>query len=131
MQNTIDAKAAGFDAARLERITLHIEEKYINPGKIAGCQIQVSRKGVTAYSRNFGLMDKERNRALEDDTIFRIYSMSKPITSVALMMLYERGMFQLSDPVHRFIPSWKDQQVYVSGEGDSMETKAPNSPIKP
>ncbi|MFT5209967.1 MAG: CubicO group peptidase (beta-lactamase class C family) [Flavobacterium sp.] len=129
MQNTIDAKAAGFDAARLERITLHIEEKYINPGKIAGCQIQVSRKGVTAYSRNFGLMDKERNRALEDDTIFRIYSMSKPITSVALMMLYERGMFQLSDPVHRFIPSWKDQQVYVSGEGDSMETKAPNSPI--
>ncbi|MFT7687839.1 MAG: CubicO group peptidase (beta-lactamase class C family) [Candidatus Azotimanducaceae bacterium] len=129
MQDKIDAQAAGLDSARLERITQHINENYIAPGKIAGCQIQVSRKGITAYSKTFGLMDKERNKPLQDDTIFRIYSMSKPITSVALMMLYEKGKFQLSDPVHRFIPSWKNHRVYVSGEGESLETKIPNSPV--
>ena len=61
MKNKIDAQTAGLDAARLERITQHIEENYIIPGKIAGCQVHVSRKGITAYSKNFGLMDKERN----------------------------------------------------------------------
>ncbi|MBL4682413.1 MAG: serine hydrolase [Pseudomonadales bacterium] len=127
-----DKKSAGFDATRLERITDHINRMYIEPKKITGCQILVSRNGVDTYSRTFGLMDRERNKALREDTIFRIYSMSKPITSVALMMLYERGLFQLTDPVHRFIPSWKDQQVYVSGEGEtlsSLQTRAPLSPI--
>ncbi|GIR72411.1 MAG: hypothetical protein CM15mP74_36620 [Halieaceae bacterium] len=52
-------------------------------------------------------MDIEREKALRDDTIFRIYSMSKPITSIALMMLFEEGRFQLTDPVHKFIPSWQ------------------------
>ena len=129
MQDITNAQAAGLDVDRLERITRHINEKYITPGKIAGCQIQVSRKGITAYSKTFGLMDRERAKPLQDDTIFRIYSMSNPMTSVALMMLYEKGLFQLSDPVHRFIPSWKNQRVYVSGEGEALETKEPNTPI--
>lgn len=125
----IDAKSAGFSAQRLERISSHMTENYIAPGKISGCQILVSRKGVPAYFRSFGLSDLERKTPVTEDTIFRIYSMSKPITSIALMMLYEEGKFQLNDPVHRFIPSWKGQRVYVKGSGEGMVTKAPDTPV--
>lgn len=119
----------GFDAGRLERITAHIDENYIAPGKIAGCQVLVSRHGSVAYRKSFGRMDIERDKAMRDDAIFRIYSMSKPITSIALMQLYERGLFQLNDPVHRVVPSWKGHQVWISGEGEDMETKVPDSPM--
>ena len=98
----------GLDAARLERITDHLERNYIVPQKIMGAQIAVARRGQVAYRKSFGSMDLERNKPMADDAIFRIYSMTKPITSVALMMLYEKGYFQLNDPVSRYVPSWKD-----------------------
>jgi CubicO group peptidase (beta-lactamase class C family) len=119
----------GLAADRLERIGEHLNRNYIEPGKIAGCQVAVSRHGHLAYSKSFGQMDRERGKAMADDTIFRIYSMSKPITSVALMTLYERGFFQLDDPVSRYIPEWKDHKVWVAGEGDKMETAAPTTPM--
>ena len=122
-------KNTGLSTARLERITEHLERNYIQPGKIAGAQVAVSRHGHLAYFHSFGQMDRERNRPMADDTIFRIYSMSKPITSVALMMLYERGYFQLNDPVSRFFPSWKDHRVFVSGPFENMQTVAPNRPV--
>jgi CubicO group peptidase (beta-lactamase class C family) len=74
-------------------------------------------------------MDRERNTPMREDTIFRIYSMSKPITSVALMSLYEQGHFQLNDPVSRVIPEWRDQRVWVSGDGEDMQTAAPDHPM--
>ena len=119
----------GLSTERLERVTDHLNRNYIDTGKIAGCQVAVSRHGHLAYSRSFGQMDIERGKAMADDAIFRIYSMSKPITSVALMSLYERGYFQLNDPVSRFFPAWKDQQVWVSGRGADMKTEAPNRPV--
>ena len=125
----LDPRAAGFDPARLERITSHLNTNYIEPGKIPGCQVLVSRHGQPAYFRSLGLMDRERQKPMTDDTIFRIYSMSKPITSVALMSLYEQGHFQLNDPVHRFIPEWRDQKVWISGDVDAMELKAPEPPM--
>jgi CubicO group peptidase (beta-lactamase class C family) len=125
----LDPRAAGFDPARLERITSHLNANYIVPGKIPGCQVLVARHGQSAYFRSLGLMDRERQKPMADDTIFRIYSMSKPITSVALMTLYEQGHFQLNDPVHRFIPEWRDQKVWVSGDVDAMELKAPAAPM--
>lgn len=125
----LSPKLAGFDPGRLERITGHLDRNYIQTGKIAGCQVAVSRHGTPAYFRSLGNMDRERRKPLRDDAIFRIYSMSKPITSVALMALYEEGRFQLNDPVHRFLPEWKDQQVYVSGEGAEIVTKAPDQPM--
>jgi CubicO group peptidase (beta-lactamase class C family) len=125
----LDPGAVGFDPARLERITSHLTANYIEPGKIPGCQVLVARHGQPAYFRSLGLMDRERQKPMADDTIFRIYSMSKPITSVALMTLYEQGHFQLNDPVHRFIPEWRDQKVWVSGDVDAMELKAPESPM--
>ena len=121
--------AAGFSQDRLERITAHLNRHYIEPEKIAGCQVAVARRGKLAYFRSLGLMDRERNRPMADDTIFRIYSMTKPITSIALMQLYEQGMFQLNDPVHRAIPAWKDQQVYVQGEGEHIELREPAAPM--
>lgn len=122
-------QAAGFAPERLERITEHLNRHYVEPGKIAGCQTLVARHGHVAYARSLGYMDRERRRPMADDTIFRIFSMTKPITSVALMTLYEQGYFQLNDPVHRVIPEWRDMQVYVSGEGERMQTRAPTRPM--
>jgi CubicO group peptidase (beta-lactamase class C family) len=119
----------GLDASRLERITEHLERNYIGPEKIAGCQVAVARHGHVAYSRSLGQMDRERGKAMADDAIFRIYSMTKPIVSVALMTLFERGYFQLNDPVSRYVPSWKNHRVWVSGEGADMQTESPTRPV--
>ena len=119
----------GLDAGRLERITDHLDRSYIAPGKIAGCQVTVLRRGQLAYSKSLGQMDLERARPMAEDAIFRIFSMTKPITSVALMTLYEQGYFQLNDPVSRYVPSWKNHRVWVSGEGEAMVTEALHRPI--
>ncbi len=126
---SVDPTKAGFSAERLERLTQHLEREYIAKGRIAGAQLAIARHGQTAYFRSFGSMDIERNKPVRDDTIFRIYSMTKPIVSIALMMLYERGLFQLGDPVARFFPSWNRQRVWVSGEGADMVTEAPKRPV--
>lgn len=123
------SKWTGLDAGRLERITEHLERNYIEPGRIVGCQVAVARHGHTAYHKTFGLMDRERAKPTTEDTIYRIYSMTKPITSVALMSLYERGYFQLNDPVSRYVPSWKDHRVWISGEGEAMVTEEPKRPV--
>jgi CubicO group peptidase (beta-lactamase class C family) len=125
----MDPKRAGFVPERINRISEHLNRNYIEPGKIVGCQTLVARHGHVAYFKSAGLMDRERRKPVADDTIFRLYSMTKPITSVALMTLYERGYFQLNDPVSRFIPAWRDHKVWVSGEGASMETVAPERPM--
>src|ERR1700712_1407299 len=125
MRNT----RCGFDLKRLDRITDHLSQQYVAPGKIAGCQALVARFGEIVYQQSLGLADLARNKPVTDDTIFRIYSMTKPITSVALMMLYERGMFQLYDPITRFVPEWSEQCVWVSGEGPTMQTEPLRRPL--
>jgi CubicO group peptidase (beta-lactamase class C family) len=125
----VDAKAAGMNAKSLENITRHLKKWYIDPKKISGCRTLVARRGHVAYLESQGLMDIERNKPVQGDTIFRIYSMSKPITSVALMMLYEKGYFQLADPVHKFIPEWRHLQVYAGGAAPDFETKKPDRPM--
>jgi CubicO group peptidase (beta-lactamase class C family) len=123
----MDARAqwTGLDKRRLERIGEHLEREFVASGVLAGCQVAVARHGHVAYARSFGLMDRERAKPVRDDAIWRIYSMTKPITSVALMMLYERGAFQLDEPVARYVPSWRDHRVWVSGLGDEMVTERP------
>lgn len=107
----VDPDAAGLDERQLARIDEHFQSRYIEPGKITGCQIAVTRHGSLGYFKSFGLMDRERSRPVEEDTIWRLYSMTKPIVGVALMQLYERGIFQLTDPVSRWIPEWKNLKV--------------------
>jgi CubicO group peptidase (beta-lactamase class C family) len=125
----IEADAAGMSEARLERITEHFGPHYVDTGKIAGCQITVVRGGHVAYHRSLGLMDRERSVPMADDAIFRIYSMTKPIASVALMQLYERGMFQLLDPVRRYIPEWSTQKVGLVQEDGSVTLVKPARPM--
>src|SRR5579864_2471554 len=119
---------SGLAVDRLQRITDHLNRNYIEPGKITGCQAAVARHGRLAYFKSLGLADRERDKPVADDTIFRLYSMTKPVTSVALMTLYEQGYFQLNDPVHKFVPEWRDQRVWVSGEGSAMQTERPARP---
>jgi len=104
----------GLSSPRLARIGEHWQ-RYIDSGKLAGTLTLVARRGRVAYFEPQGHLEIERHRPVTRDSVFRIYSMTKPITSVGLMMLYEQGRFQLDDPAHRFIPSWKDQRVFVSG----------------
>jgi CubicO group peptidase (beta-lactamase class C family) len=125
----IEPDAAEMSEARLERITSHFDSTYVDNGKIAGCQITVVRGGHVAYHRSLGLMDRERGTAMEDDTIFRIFSMTKPIASVALMQLYERGMFQLLDPVKRYIPEWSTQQVGLVDDAGNVSLVKPERPM--
>jgi CubicO group peptidase (beta-lactamase class C family) len=129
----VDPGLAGFDAGRLARIEEHLRTRYVEPGKIAGCQVLVFRRGHVALSSSIGSMDLERSKRVYDDTIWRLYSMTKPITGVALLSLYERGLFELSDPVHRFLPEWRDVMVkeragagaaIVTGDGREGEANA-------
>ena len=117
------------DGGRLERIEEHLRSRYIEPGKIAGCQTAVVRHGQLAYFSSLGMMDRERAKPVTEDTIWRIYSMTKPITGVALMTLYERGHFQLNDPVHRFIPEWRNLKVKERADDGSTRLVEPQRPM--
>jgi len=116
----------GMSGQQLERIEKHLKTRYVDPEKITGCLTLVARKGQIAYLQPLGLMDRERNKPMKEDTIFRIYSMTKPITSVALMMLYEEGRFQLADPVWKFIPEWRNLRVYAMGNHPNFITTRPS-----
>lgn len=109
------AKRAGFSAERLERIGQLLEDKYVSRGQLPGTLTQVWRRGELVYGGMTGLMDIERATPMREDAIFRIYSMTKPITSVALMMLVEEGRIGLDDEVALHIPQWKNLSVFIGG----------------
>lgn len=112
----------GLSAPRLVKIDL-MTQKYIDEGKLPGTITVVARRGKIAHFECQGRMDIEADKMVAQDTIFRIYSMSKPVTSVALMMLYEDGHFQLDDPISRFVPSFENMEVYISGNRDEYKTQ--------
>lgn len=111
-----DLVKVGLSAERLGRITEAMQADY-EAGRIAGAVALVARHGQVAYLESVGLSDREKKSPMKDDTIFRIYSMSKPITSVAVMMLYEEGKFFLNDPVSKYIPELGGLRVAVQPEG--------------
>jgi len=116
---------AGFSLDRLERLTRFVDQNYIQPGKIPGAVALVARHGQVVWHSVQGLRDVERQLPMERDTVFRIYSMTKPVTSIAMMQLYEQGRFLLNDPVHKYIPSWRNLQVYKSGSYPDFVTEPP------
>lgn len=105
----------GLSRERLERLDRIMTEKYVDAGHLPGFLVQVFRRGELAHQGIAGFMDIERNKKMQEDAIFRIYSMTKPITAVAMMMLVEEGKLALDDDVHTHIPSWNNLRVYVSG----------------
>lgn len=122
MLDTAKPAALGMSADRLARLGPWMEG-YVASGKLAGCMTLVARHGEIAYFDWRGQADEASGRAMAADDIFRIYSMTKPITSVAAMSLYEEGLFQLDDPVARFLPEFGDMRLWLDGEGDAMRTE--------
>nr|ACZ16570.1 beta-lactamase [uncultured bacterium] len=114
---------AGLSIERLERFANHVETNYIAPGKLPGAVTLVARRGQIAWIKAQGKMDIERDKPAQRDTLFRIYSMTKPVTSIAMMQLYEQGRFLLDDPVHKYIPSWRNLTVYKGGTYPEFETE--------
>ncbi len=122
----IAPEAVGFSGERLNNIKLKLQQ-YVERKKVAGFVTLVARDSEVVHLETCGYRDAERQLPMERDTIFRIYSMTKPITSVALMMLYERGKFQLFEPVSRYIPAFAKTRV-LSGYGYTGPQLVPQNP---
>jgi CubicO group peptidase (beta-lactamase class C family) len=125
----VDAAEVGFDASRLARIDTHFQ-RYVDDGRLPGYLVLVAREGQVAHLATYGNRDVEASAPVELDTLFRIYSMTKPITSVAAMMLYEEGAFELKDPVARFIPSFANTKVYRSGSAQNPVLEPQVEPMR-
>ncbi len=124
-----DAAQLGFDPARLARIDEHFG-RYVDDGRLAGWQLVVTRRGEVAHASTYGLRDREAGAPVADDTLWRIYSMTKPITSVAAMMLWEEGRFELTDEIGRWLPEFADMRVYSKGSALKPYTVPAIEPIR-
>jgi len=122
-------ESAGMSRAALDRLEAHLKRRYIDAGRFPGTRLLVYRRGKVVHSAAQGFADVERKVAVKDDTIFRIYSMTKPITSVAFMMLFEEGRVALDEPVHKYIPEWKDLGVFQAGTLPAFLTRPPARPM--
>jgi CubicO group peptidase (beta-lactamase class C family) len=122
-------ESVGMSKAGFERIEEHLKRRYIDTERFPGTRLLVYRRGKIAHSSVQGFADLERKVPVKDDTIYRIYSMTKPITSVAFMMLVEEGRIALDEPVHKYIPEWKDLGVFVAGTAPAFLTKPPARPM--
>jgi CubicO group peptidase (beta-lactamase class C family) len=124
-----DPAEAGFAADRLRRIDEHYT-RYVDDGRLAGWLLTVSRHGKLVHVARYGQRDREAGLPVEADTLWRIYSMTKPITSVAAMMLYEEGAIALTDPVSAFIPSFAKVRVYTGGSDQRPSTVPAIEPVR-
>jgi CubicO group peptidase (beta-lactamase class C family) len=125
----VEPAQLGFDAARLERIERHFA-RYVEDGRLPGWLVVVAREGTVVHVATSGRRDVEADLPVELDTVWRIYSMTKPITSVAAMMLWEEGAFELKDPVARFIPSFADARVWTGGSSLKPLTEPLTEPVR-
>ena len=126
----IDARPedVGLSPPHLGRITRWMRH-WVDSGRLPGLLVAVVRDDRLAWFETHGYRDVENGRAVEPDTIYRIYSMTKPITTVAALMLYEEGRFQLDDPVADFIPAFADTRVFASGDAETFTTVPLERPI--
>jgi CubicO group peptidase (beta-lactamase class C family) len=115
---------AGMSTARLKRLDEHFHQ-LVDAGKIAGVVTWISRRGELVHEDAYGLADIDAKRPMTKDSYFYVYSMTKPIASVALLMLYEEGRFQLSDPIAKFLPELASLKLYAGDAGGRMILKEP------
>ena len=118
----------GMSSERLARVDA-ATHAYVDAGKLPGVQTLVSRRGEVVHNDCYGVTDVETGRAVDADTIYRIYSMTKPITSVALMMLHEQGHFLLDNQLDRYLPEFADIQVWDGGTAEAPTTRPPARPL--
>ena len=122
-------ESVGMCSKRLARVDRFLAERYVTPGKLPFAQLQVARQGQLVHQTLLGRANLETGALATEDSIVRIYSMTKPITSVAFMMLVEEGKVALDDPVHRYIPAWRDLGVYKSGVA-GFQTRPVDAPMR-
>src|SRR5271166_5373492 len=125
----LDPSDVGLDQVRLASISTHFA-RYVEDRKLPGFLAVVTRGGKVAYVVRRGFRDLENDLPVEADTIFRIYSMTKPVTSVAAMMCYEEGLFALDEPVSKFLPEFDETRVFVGGSSFRPVTAPRTVPIK-
>ena len=128
MLEKVHPSTVGMCEDRLERVTQWLEEQ-VSGERLAGASVMIGRQGKISYLQTAGYADKEIAKPFIQDSVVRIFSMSKPITSVAAMMLYEQGCFQLDDPVARYIPEFATTPVWRGGDASLDETEAQTSPM--
>ncbi len=129
IEATVEPDQVGLDPGQLDRLERHFA-RYVEAGKLAGWHIVVSRRGEIAYSGTHGYRDLESAAPVTPDTLWRIYSMTKPITSVAAMMLWEEGHFELTDELSRWLPEFADVRVYDKGSIGKPYTVPAAEPIR-
>jgi len=122
-QQVADPAEVGMSKERLARLDA-VMHSYVDKEMLSGVQTAIMRQGKLVHFDSYGYEDMDSESPVKENSIWRIYSMTKPIVSVGLMMLYEQGLFQLNDPVAQYIPAFKDMQVYHEGEG-VMPAKTP------
>ena len=120
--------SAGFCPARLKRISPWLK-RYVDEKKLPFAHVAVLRKGLLAYTDFYGARDIEAGSPVVEDGIYRIYSMTKLVTTVAALALYEKGAFQLDDPVDKFVDEFKDARVFVSGRKDTINSVEAETPL--
>ncbi len=120
----VEPEAVGLSTERLSRLD-KVMEAYVEQQKIAGGVTLIARHGKIAHLGTYGMMDVEAGKPMTPDTIFRIASMTKPITSVAVMMLYEEGHFRLHEPVSKFIPAFKEMPVLPPEDAEDSASPVP------
>jgi CubicO group peptidase (beta-lactamase class C family) len=125
----VDAGEVGMDAGRLARIDEHFA-RYIDEGKLAGTLTVVTRRGRVVHVDAQGQRDVEAGLPVEADTLWRIYSMTKPVTSVAAMVLVEQGRLELNDPISRYLPAFAAPRVYAGGSALKPMTVPATEPIR-
>ena len=111
------AETAGMSSARLAVMDARIQAE-IDKGAVAGVVVAVARHGTIVHNKAYGMADIEAGTAMRTDHLFRLYSMTKTVASVALLTLYEEGRFQLDDPLEKYIPSFKDLKVYAGKDSN-------------
>ena len=112
----------GFSEARLARIDRFLQDKYVGAGRMPCAQLLLARDGEVFHQSLLGHQDVERGVALAEDTVYRLYSMTKPVACVALLTLVEEGLIALDDPVAKHIPEWANLQVFSAGVGPYLTT---------
>jgi CubicO group peptidase (beta-lactamase class C family) len=129
IEATTDPAAVGLCADRLGRLDAHYR-RYVDDGRLPGWLVAVARHGEVAHVATYGHRDREADLPVTNDTLWRIASMTKPITAVAALMLWEQGAFELRDPVSAFIPSFADTRVWSGGTANKFTTEPQRRPME-